>query len=83
VYIGWRDRFLGSLNVYKFGLWLVCLWYCKWHKNMETEIYLKQFCWQLWTALPGLCLAASLLLFHHEIFIHSKKRIYSFFLISL
>jgi hypothetical protein len=20
-YIGWRNRFLGSLNVYKFGLW--------------------------------------------------------------
>ncbi len=22
-YIGWQNRFLGSLNVYKFGLWCV------------------------------------------------------------
>jgi hypothetical protein len=22
-YIGWWNRFLGSLNVYKFGLWLM------------------------------------------------------------
>ncbi len=49
LHIGWRNRFLGSLNVYKLGLWMLCVWY-----SNDIKIWKLKVTWSYFAGNYGL-----------------------------